>query len=44
MQTPVKVQLQNDSPGTCWQATHIAMGPLVNTIDQYKATAEGPTP
>jgi hypothetical protein len=44
MQTPVKVQLQNDSPGTSWQTTHVAMGPLVKTVDQYKATADGPTP
>jgi len=44
MQTPVKVQLQNDTPGTCWQTTHISMGPLINAVDQYKAAAEGPTP
>jgi hypothetical protein len=44
MSTPVKVQLSNDTPGTCWQTTHISMGPLINTIDQYKSVSEGPTP
>ncbi|HWP67074.1 MAG TPA: hypothetical protein VNO26_14345, partial [Candidatus Limnocylindria bacterium] len=44
MATPVKVQLQNETPGTCWQTTHLSMGPLVNAVDQYKAAAEGPTP
>ena len=44
MTTPVKVQLSNDNPGVCWQTTHISMGPLINSIDQYKASAEGPVP
>jgi hypothetical protein len=43
MATPVHVQLQADS-GTCWQTTHISMGPLLNTIDTYKSVSEGPTP
>ena len=44
MATPVKVQLQNDTPGTCWQTTHISTGPLINTTDMFKSTAEAPAP
>jgi hypothetical protein len=44
METPVKVQLSNDDPGTCWQTTHVSMGPLINSIDQYKASNEAPVP
>jgi hypothetical protein len=43
MMTPVQVQLSSDS-GTCWQTTHIARGPLINSLDQYKSVSEGPTP
>jgi hypothetical protein len=46
MATPVKVQLANDNPavGTCWQTTHVSMGPLINTLDMYKSVSEGPVP
>jgi hypothetical protein len=44
MMTPVKIQLQNDTPGTCWQTTHMSVGPLINALDQFKAVSEGPTP
>jgi len=44
MATPVKVQLSNSTPGACWQTTHVSMGPLINTLDQYKSVSEGPTP
>jgi hypothetical protein len=44
MMTPVKVQLSNSDPGTCWQTTHISTGPLVNSIDMFKSVSEGPMP
>ena len=44
MATPVKVQLQNDTPGLCWQTTHISTGPLTNTHEMFKSVSEGPTP
>jgi hypothetical protein len=44
MATPVMVQLSNDTPGACWQTTHVSTGPLINTLDQYKSVSEGPTP
>ena len=44
MATPVKVQLQNETPGICWQSTYVTTGPFTNTIDTYKAVSEGPTP
>jgi hypothetical protein len=37
--TPVQVQLANDTPGTCWQTTHFSTGPLINTLDMFKAVS-----